>query len=110
MTSKVSWIIQKRQEDYRFEIHLVQVALSHSFLNLLACSVNMSLIVAIDFTGSNGHPLHPQNLHYLSPQCSQYQQTIRTLAILCLDMTPINTLLCVDLLSGKKKKSCLDYH
>ncbi|ETO00523.1 hypothetical protein RFI_36917 [Reticulomyxa filosa] len=38
----------------------------------------MSLMVAIDFTRSNGH----QNLHYLSHQCSQYQQAIRTLAIL----------------------------
>ncbi|ETN99704.1 copine, partial [Reticulomyxa filosa] len=52
---------------------------AHSFLDFLAGGVDMSLMVAVDFTGSNGHPLHPQSLHYLSPQGSQYQQAIRTI-------------------------------
>lgn len=34
--------------------------------------------VAIDFTGSNGHPSHPQSLHHVdqSGQLNQYQQAI----------------------------------
>ncbi|ETO31426.1 hypothetical protein RFI_05692 [Reticulomyxa filosa] len=52
---------------------------AYSFLHYMAGGVDMSLMVAIDFTGSNGHPLNPQSLHHLTPQGSQYQQAIRTI-------------------------------
>ncbi|ETO08134.1 hypothetical protein RFI_29256 [Reticulomyxa filosa] len=52
---------------------------AYSFLIFLACGMDMSLMIVIDFTGSNGHPLHPQSLQYLSTQCPQYQQVIRTI-------------------------------
>src|SRR5690606_33945713 len=40
----------------------------------------LSLMVAIDFTGSNGNPTHPLSLHYINtPSGSQYQQAIRTI-------------------------------
>ncbi|ETO00686.1 hypothetical protein RFI_36754, partial [Reticulomyxa filosa] len=54
--------------------------LSYSLLDYMTGGLDMSLMVAIDFTGSNGHPANPQSLHYLnSSQGSQYQQAIRTI-------------------------------
>ncbi|KAG0254668.1 Copine-8, partial [Actinomortierella ambigua] len=38
-----------------------------SFLDYLAGGVPLSLVVAIDFTQSNGNPNHPQSLHFKSP-------------------------------------------
>ncbi|ETO15007.1 copine III [Reticulomyxa filosa] len=39
--------------------------LSYSLLDYMIGGLDMSLMVAIDFTGSNGHPANPQSLHYL---------------------------------------------
>jgi len=36
----------------------------HTFMEYLAGGMDMQLLVAIDFTGSNGHPLDPGTLHY----------------------------------------------
>jgi len=36
-----------------------------SFLDYIEGGTNISLMVAIDFTGSNGHPSDPESLHYL---------------------------------------------
>ncbi len=40
------------------------------------------MVVAIDFTGSNGNPAMPDTLHYIDPAGSlnPYQQTINSLA------------------------------
>lgn len=40
----------------------------HTFLDYLAGGCEMNLIVAIDFTGSNGDPRQPNSLHYLGNQ------------------------------------------
>ena len=38
----------------------------------------ISLVVAVDFTASNGHPAEPTSLHYISPMgaLNPYQQAI----------------------------------
>jgi hypothetical protein len=39
------------------------------------------MIVAIDFTGSNGSPKHPTSLHYINPTApNQYQMAIASIA------------------------------
>lgn len=39
------------------------------------------MIVAIDFTGSNGVPSHPQSLHYMNPTApNQYQIAIGSIS------------------------------
>ena len=42
--------------------------------------MQIGLIVAVDFTGSNGHPDDPTSLHYRKGQTpNQYQQAIATI-------------------------------
>jgi hypothetical protein len=48
-----------------------------SFTDFIVGGLELSLIVAIDFTGSNGDPRTPQSLHYLSStQLNEYQQAL----------------------------------
>ncbi|KAG0203302.1 Copine-8 [Mortierella sp. GBA30] len=50
-----------------------------SFLDYLAGGVPLNLIVAIDFTQSNGDPRHPQSLHYRNPSGeNDYTRAIRS--------------------------------
>ena len=46
-----------------------------SFVDYLRSGWQISLSVAIDFTGSNGHPSQPSSLHYLGPN-NQYEAAI----------------------------------
>jgi len=39
----------------------------HTFMEYLAGGMDMQLLVAIDFTGSNGHPMDPGTLHHRGP-------------------------------------------
>jgi hypothetical protein len=51
----------------------------HSLLDFIKGGCEISLSVAIDFTGSNGSPQTPQSLHYLDPtgqRQNQYQTAI----------------------------------
>ena len=50
----------------------------NSFLDYMQGNVDMALMCAIDFTGSNGHPSDYQSLHHIyGSQPSQYQHAIR---------------------------------
>ncbi|KAF9381358.1 Copine-8 [Podila verticillata] len=50
-----------------------------SFLDYLAGGVQLNLVVAIDFTQSNGDPRHPQSLHYKNPSGeNDYTRAIRS--------------------------------
>lgn len=45
----------------------------------IAGGCEISLVVAIDFTGSNGEPKNPSSLHYVDPsgvRLNQYQEAI----------------------------------
>lgn len=44
------------------------------------------MIVAIDFTGSNGSPNHPTSLHYMNPTApNQYQMAIAAITQILLN-------------------------
>jgi Copine/C2 domain len=45
-----------------------KIASQHSFADYLNAGVQISLAVAIDFTGSNGNPNDPNSLHYADPR------------------------------------------
>ena len=49
-----------------------------SFLEYIRGGEQLSVVVSIDFTGSNGHPSRPESLHarHLNGQLNQYQQAI----------------------------------
>eukprot|EP00903_Cladosiphon_okamuranus_P012541 g11743.t2 len=49
-----------------------------TLLEYVAGGLQISMTCAIDFTGSNGDPSHPQSLHYSDPsgKLNQYQQAI----------------------------------
>lgn len=50
----------------------------YSFLDYLRSGCEISLMVAIDFTGSNGDPNDPKSLHYLSPHTlNDYELAIK---------------------------------
>ena len=50
-----------------------------SFLDYIQGGTQVNFTVAVDFTGSNGHPADPRSLHYLDPagQPNQYVTAIR---------------------------------
>lgn len=57
-------------------VDLVQVAEKPNFLTYLRSGTQISLAVAIDFTGSNGEPAYPNSLHYLGAY-NQYEHATR---------------------------------
>lgn len=59
---------------YFRQIEMVKV---YSFLEYLSGGCQISLMVAIDFTGSNGNPQMPNSLHYLNPNgYNQYESAL----------------------------------
>ena len=55
-----------------------RVEAKYSFLQYVAGGCNIDLSIAVDFTGSNGHPSRPGSLHYFDPESNQYIQAIRS--------------------------------
>lgn len=50
-----------------------------SFVDFIRGGIEINLIVAIDFTGSNGDPREPQSLHYINPTYpNEYIRAIRS--------------------------------
>jgi len=58
-----------------------------SFLQYIRGGEQLSVIVAIDFTGSNGHPSRPESLHarHLNGQQNQYQKAINAVCQILLN-------------------------
>ena len=54
-----------------------QMVPTPNFVDYLKSGLQMNLVVAIDFTGSNGSPSSSSSLHYMGNQPNQYQQVIR---------------------------------
>lgn len=63
-----------------------QVINRPSFIDYLRSGLELNLIVAIDFTGSNGSPTSPTSLHYMnSNSLNQYQTAIRAVGEILLN-------------------------
>ena len=64
------------------EVKIVQAKLvkKYSFLQFLRGGMEVQLICAIDFTGSNGHPSEKNSLHYMGPPYyeSEYLKVIKS--------------------------------
>jgi hypothetical protein len=51
-----------------------------TFVDYIRGGLQLNMIVAIDFTGSNGHPKYPNSLHYMNPTApNQYQVAIHAI-------------------------------
>jgi len=54
-----------------------------SFVDYLRSGWQISLVAAIDFTGSNGHPSHPNSLHYCAPgKMNQYEAALMNVGMI----------------------------
>jgi hypothetical protein len=63
-----------------------QVFKKPSFVDYLRGGLQLNLIVAIDFTGSNGVPKAPSSLHYMNPNApNQYQLAINFISQILLN-------------------------
>jgi hypothetical protein len=76
--------LQKKKKSYKksgdLVVQNIVIEKNPSFLEYIKGGCSVSLMVAVDFTGSNGDPTLPGTLHYrfgLEP--NQYQQAIRTI-------------------------------
>ena len=74
---------KKNKRGYTNSGHLIcgncMIEQHPSFSDFVMGGCELSLIVAIDFTGSNGDPRSPQSLHYIDPtgsRLNQYQDAI----------------------------------
>ncbi|KAG1662681.1 hypothetical protein FOA52_014607 [Chlamydomonas sp. UWO 241] len=59
-------------------VRAFDVEVRPSFLDYLSAGTEMSFLVAVDFTGSNGNPADPSSLHYMHPngQPTAYEEAI----------------------------------
>lgn len=50
-----------------------------NFIDYLKSGLQLNLVAAIDFTGSNGMPTSPGSLHYIAKQPTQYQLVLKSI-------------------------------
>jgi hypothetical protein len=63
------------------ELSSFQVIQRPTFVDYLRGGLQLNMMVAIDFTGSNGSPKSPASLHYMNPNApNQYQLAIHAIA------------------------------
>lgn len=56
-----------------------KVVSTPNFIDYLKSGLQLNLVTAIDFTGSNGIPTSPNSLHYISNQPTQYQLVLKSI-------------------------------
>ena len=61
-----------------FQFTKVEINPVHTFVDYLKGGLDIQLIVAIDFTGSNGDPADPKSLHYIGSPDNEYVETIKS--------------------------------
>lgn len=63
--------------------------IEYSIVDYLRSGTQISLVVGIDFTGSNGNPSEKSSLHYYDPKkrdsLNQYQQAITAIGSILLN-------------------------
>jgi hypothetical protein len=77
-------IQKKKKKKYKNSGELICVHASlvveYSFLDYISGGCNISLMTAIDYTGSNGNPADPKSLHYIQGDApNQYQSALQTI-------------------------------
>lgn len=69
-----------KSKDYTGTLELVNIKITEeiSFLDYIRGGTQMHFAVAIDFTASNGSPMDPQSLHFLSSVPNSYEVALRS--------------------------------
>lgn len=69
-----------KSKDYTGTLELTKIAVTEeiSFLDYIRGGTQMHFAVAIDFTASNGSPMDPQSLHFLSSVPNSYEIALRS--------------------------------
>lgn len=71
----------KEKKPGTLELASFQIIKRPTFVDYLKGGLQLNMMVAIDFTGSNGSPHLPNSLHYMNPNTpNQYQQAIHSIA------------------------------
>jgi hypothetical protein len=67
-------------------IHFFEITEIHDFLQYIAGGCQISLMIAVDFTGSNGDPMTPNSLHFISNQgLNLYQSALYSVSEILLN-------------------------
>lgn len=68
------------------EIARIEITKVYSFLDFIAGGCQINLLIAVDFTGSNGHPSAPTSLHHIIPNgYNHYQSALHSVADILLN-------------------------
>lgn len=59
-------------------LSIIQAEEEYSFIDYLSGGLEISLLVAVDFTGSNGNPTDPNSLHF-GGKMNEYEMAIRSI-------------------------------
>uniref|UniRef100_A0A6A7G4L2 Copine-3-like isoform X2 n=2 Tax=Hirondellea gigas TaxID=1518452 RepID=A0A6A7G4L2_9CRUS len=80
----------KKKKTYgKFAVRNLRIARQHSFMDYLKGGCQISLMVAIDYTGSNGNPTDPRSLHYMNSQSPN--EYIRAMSAIGTVLAPYDT-------------------
>jgi Copine/C2 domain len=61
----------------KININICQLVKEYTLLDFIKGGCQISLIIAVDFTASNGTPTNPQSLHFMNPNgMNQYEQAL----------------------------------
>ena len=61
-----------------FQFTKIEINPVHTFVDYLKGGLDIQLIVAIDFTSSNGKPANPKSLHYIGSPDNEYVEAIKS--------------------------------
>ena len=68
---------KKKKIPGQINVSNIQITKVYSFLDYISGGCQINLLIAVDFTGSNGHPSSPTSLHYINPNgFNQYQSAL----------------------------------
>ena len=79
-----------KQKGYRNSgtiiISSCQLSKIYTFLDYIGGGCQINLLIAVDFTGSNGHPTSPSSLHFINPSgYNQYQSALHAVSEILLN-------------------------
>jgi hypothetical protein len=85
LMQQIDLVDEKGEPAGKFVIEAMQLQQKYNFYDFLRGGVQLNLITAIDFTGSNRDPRDPRSLHYIGvDSINSYEKCIRAVGeILC---------------------------